>query len=156
MNWHEIFEYDNGVLRWKVRYKKNLIGSIAGIKTVNGNIVSFFGKAYKIRRIVWEMFNGEIPPDHCIIHLDGNNGNNKIENLKMVGKHEQNYKRNNRKVIGVYPVRTGYLSKISVNHQVIILGIFYREKDAAKAYDRALIKYGRFNAKSNFPLANYD
>ena len=156
MNWHEIFEYDNGVLRWKVAYKKNPIGSIAGIKTINGNIVSFFSKAYKIRRVVWEMFNGEIPPDHCIIHLDGNKYNNKIENLRMIERREQNFRITNKKFIGVYPTNSGYESKIMVDYQPIYLGVFSREENAARAYDKALIKYKRFRSKSNFPLESYD
>ncbi len=155
MNWHELFEYDDGKLKWKISCKKKLIGRIAGTREIGANTVRFGYKSYKIRRVVWEMFNGEIPPDYCVIHLDGDSFNDRIENLKLIKKNEKNARKNNRKFIGVYPNRYSYESRITINRQVIRLGNFAKEEDAAKAYDRALIKYGKFNAKFNFPLENY-
>ena len=39
---------------------------------------------YKLHRIVWETFNGEIPDGYEIDHIDGNKQNNVLSNLRCV------------------------------------------------------------------------
>lgn len=41
--------------------------------------------------LVWILHNGEVPDGHIIDHIDGNRGNNKIENLRCIPL-EKNYR----------------------------------------------------------------
>lgn len=64
------------------------------------NIQFFNGQKYKLHkneryyskwnrrlhREVWEYYNGEIPKDYHIHHVDGNTHNNNIENLNLIHK----------------------------------------------------------------------
>jgi hypothetical protein len=42
-----------------------------------------FYKYYLTYRIVWELFNGKIPPKMTVDHIDRDCSNNKIENLRL-------------------------------------------------------------------------
>lgn len=46
--------------------------------------VSYSGFLYKAHRIIWEMHHGDIPPNMVVDHIDGNRGNNRIDNLRLV------------------------------------------------------------------------
>ena len=46
------------------------------------------GKAQYIHRIVWEEWNGPIPPGYVIHHADGNTWNNCLENLVLMTRSE--------------------------------------------------------------------
>ena len=78
---HELFEYRDGELYWKVPRKKIRVGSIAGCITKEGyRRIKFFGKSVLAHRIVFFMFNGYLP--EAIDHIDRNPLNNRIENLR--------------------------------------------------------------------------
>lgn len=47
-------------------------------------------RLHKIHRIIWEIFNGDIPPKMTIDHIDGNSLNNNISNLRCVTQAENN------------------------------------------------------------------
>jgi hypothetical protein len=63
---------------------------LRGCRTANGyQVVSWTDgdgnqKYRKLHRIIWMMFNGEIPEGLDIDHIDGNRENNVITNLRMV------------------------------------------------------------------------
>lgn len=65
------------------------------------------GKYYFVHRIVWELFNGPIPKDMVIDHLDGNPWNNVIENLacKTRLQNSQNLKKNIRNKSGAVGIQ---------------------------------------------------
>lgn len=74
-------------------------GDIAGSFVVKSKskiparvVVGVKRKGYSAHRIIWQMFNGEIPQGMVIDHLDGNPWNNKIENLqcKTIRANNQN------------------------------------------------------------------
>lgn len=43
---------------------------------------------HSVHLLVWQTFKGEIPKGMVIDHIDGNRGNNKLENLRMVSQSE--------------------------------------------------------------------
>lgn len=113
MNWSDYFYYDETsptCLRWKIdiyggtKYSvKNIsIGDIAGNFASNPEETNFStcvklkNKTYKLQRVIWELFNGEIPEGMVIDHLDGNAWNNKISNLacKTTAANCRNRKKN--------------------------------------------------------------
>ena len=64
-----------------------------------------------------------------------------------------------RKYKGVYfithPVKRKFRSLIGINGKSIDLGTFFTEEEAAKAYDRAALKYHGEFARTNLPKENY-
>lgn len=44
-----------------------------------------------VARVVWSLFNGDIPDNSVIIHLDRDTTNNRIENLLMISRKSFNY-----------------------------------------------------------------
>ncbi len=93
-----------------------------------------------------------------IDHKDGNGLNNQKNNLRfctysqnIANKAKRNISKQNYK--GIEKRKTGitWQTKICVNQQIIYIGTFNDEISAAKAYDKAAIKYfGQF-AYLNFP-----
>ena len=100
VNWNEYLIYDptsRTGLRWKVdvlsgkhmatvKYK---VGDVAGGKTSTGYFtVMVKGHRTVAHRVIWEMLNGCIAGDTFIDHIDGNKGNNSIDNLRLVTQSE--------------------------------------------------------------------
>lgn len=48
--------------------------------------VKFKNKAVFVHRLIWVLFNGEIPDNMVIDHIDGDSSNNSIENLRCITK----------------------------------------------------------------------
>lgn len=91
-DWSKHFYYDPSIphgIRWNRFASNNRIkpGSPAGSKKLeegkNYYSVNCQYVAYPNHRIIWEMFNGEIPEGKVIDHIDGNPSNNCIENLNL-------------------------------------------------------------------------
>lgn len=92
MNWHEHYEYRDGVLYHKVkpcrRHDVN-IGDVAGRVAKNGyHYVVHKNRPYKRSRVIWEMFNGEIPDGFVIDHLNHNATDDRIDNLECKPRRE--------------------------------------------------------------------
>jgi hypothetical protein len=80
----EYFEYRNdGYLYWKKHQKGIKIGNKAGCKDNNYWRIGFKYKTCLLHRLVWIYFNGDIPLDMQIDHIDRNTSNNKIQNLRL-------------------------------------------------------------------------
>jgi len=156
INWHNHFDYRDGKLYCSYNSRGITLGKEAGSKTIRGHQIGLHGKLHYRSRCIWEMHNGKISEGYCISHINGNIFNDKIENLKMIKTSEVNVRRTRKNhFIGVYASHNEYRAEIRVNNQRIIIGTFKSAEEGAKAYDRALIKYGRLDAKSNFPLRSY-
>ena len=85
---NSIFEYKDGSLFYKKSCGTMKSGSKAGPSKPDGRIqVKVDGKLYLLHRIIFAMHNGYLP--EMVDHIDGNNTNNRIENLRAA-THEQN------------------------------------------------------------------
>lgn len=111
MNWNDIFEYRDGVLYWKIstsNKSRKKIGDVAGNQMNDGCImVQAFGKRMLAHRVVWEMHNGRITNGMHIDHLNHIRNDNRIENLRLVSRTENNRNKSLSKVnkTGVSGVR---------------------------------------------------
>lgn len=143
-------------LRWKVdRYsnkKKNKsAGDEAGcaVKTVDGNKsqyrVSLNSKGIGVHRIIWILFNGEIPDKMVVDHLNGDPYDNKINNLKLktIKHNSQNKKLHTKNITGVAGVTLFKTRKYEyVQSTVIVNGVTTRKfySILKLGYDLALKK----------------
>jgi len=51
---------------------------------------------YRLHRFIWEAFNGQIPTDMTIDHIDGDKVNNRLNNLQLLTRGENTSKSNQR------------------------------------------------------------
>ena len=79
---HQLFQYENGNLFWKVRPAYNVfVGDKAGHKTQNGYItINIDKKPYGAHRLIFLMYYGYLPK--IVDHIDHNRSNNVISNLR--------------------------------------------------------------------------
>lgn len=77
---------------------RSVLKDHAGAKNKHGYFeVNFLYKSHKAHRLIYEMFNGEIPEGYFIDHVDGNKANNNILNLRLV-THAVNAKNVNKRI----------------------------------------------------------
>ena len=92
MNWKDIFDYIDGNLYHKVKpCRRNDVnaGDIAGGVRPNGyHYVTYKNKFYKRSRVIWEVFNGDIPEGFVIDHVNHNTIDDRIENLECKERRE--------------------------------------------------------------------
>lgn len=92
IDWKQRVEYSEespSGLVWKTSGPNSTKGGSVGYIRTSKRGVSRWQtmigrKSYLCHRLVWELFNGEIPKDWTIDHLDQNPLNNKISNLRCV------------------------------------------------------------------------
>lgn len=96
IKWNDFVYYDETsptFLRWKIERRSGkggirlmkAVGEVAGYMNGDGYLsTKLFGSLYKNHRIVWCLFHNHIDHKLQIDHIDGDRGNNKIENLRLV------------------------------------------------------------------------
>lgn len=68
-------------------------------------------KELLVHRVVWEAFNGKIPPGYEINHKDENRLNNKLDNLELLTHRDNiNYGLHNKKQRYAQPKRKGVIA----------------------------------------------
>jgi hypothetical protein len=147
----EIFEhvkYDENSpsgLVWIKPKQGRRVGGIAGCKhKITGYwLIGFNGKIYFCHRVIYKIFNKINIQDTEIDHEDRNPDNNKIENLRIATRSEQNFNQGIRsnntsgiKGIHWHKRYNKWVARISVNGKRHHLGYFDDKYEA----ERAVIK----------------
>jgi hypothetical protein len=139
----EAFDYDSdtGKLTWRIKRANCAPGDAAGCPRDDGVLLVMLDyKLMKAHRLIWCWVFGEWPIE-AIDHKDGDNQNNRIENLRDVSTetNAQNRRKSSGRtgVLGVSPSRGKFAAYISVNNRTIGLGRFDRVEQAAEAYTAA-------------------
>lgn len=163
---HQCFEYlQDGSLIWKSRpaehfdtthghkcFSARSVGQIASEtikKGYNRVWLHHNGKrqCFMAHRIIWTMFNGEIPEGYIVDHKDTNSLDNKIKNLRLTQFHGNAYNKslNSNNSSGVKGISWSkekelWEAKIRVNSKRIRVGYFNSIASATLAIQNARIK----------------
>jgi hypothetical protein len=131
---HELFEYKDGELYWKVKPSKHsrtskVFAKAGHLKPNKYTTIGIDGKMYPLHRVVYKMFNGDF--DGFIDHIDGNPSNNKIENLRVAtpAQNQSNAKLRKDNTSGCKGVsfdksKNKWKVRLQVNNKPILLGNF--------------------------------
>lgn len=115
--------------------------------------VRLMGKEYRAHRVIWEMFYGSIPEGMLVDHIDRDVYNNRIENLRLATRQQNNANRGN--IPGKYNLPKGvtkngkrFRAKIYFMGQIHCLGTFDTPEEAGVAYTEAAeILNGEYTVK---------
>lgn len=151
----ELLEYnpETGIFIWKVSLNRHIkIGTRVGHLNQNGRrYIKFNKQRYFAHRLVWFYVYGEWP-EHEIDHRDGNPDNNRLDNLRLANRSEnqQNIKKyinNSSGYIGVSlnKDKKTWRARIAINKKEIHIGTFVNPLDAFEAYLSAKKKLHTFN-----------
>ena len=153
---------DDGELVWVEKYSKLspvALGSVAGTALRGGNkkyrAIHFMGQKILLHRAIWAVANGKWPDGH-IDHIDGDEKNNRLENLRDVTASQNSMNRKNRsdnasglKGARLRRNRDGspvWVSCIWIDGKSKHLGRFSSPEDAHAAYVSAAQKaFGEFH-----------
>ena len=112
-------------------------------------------KEYKVHRLVYQSFVGELDDSLVIDHIDGNRKNNHQSNLRQIHTRENT----NRAKAHPYGMgvsflksRNKYTATIGIEGKSYYLGVYNNCEDAANAYANALMDW---KEKGNLPRYNY-
>jgi hypothetical protein len=153
MDYNNLFTYKNGILYYKIDVAFMKVGDKAGTLRSDGYIGIYIQKKYHwAHRIIWTIFNGEIPEELFIDHIDGNRSNNLIENLRLCTTQENAYNRgkqsNNKsgyKGVSFHKQKQKWVAQIKLEGKNKFLGFFVNPEDAYEAYcAKAIEHYGEF------------
>ena len=149
---HELFEYKDGQLIWKIsRGGSAKKGSVAGRKVKqNYTQIEVDRKTYYLHRLVFIYHNGYCPK--ILDHIDGNPDNNKLENLReaTMSENQMNSKLNvnsstKMKNVNWNTEANKYRVELSVNGKNKFIGYYNDPELAELVAIEARDKYhGRF------------
>lgn len=141
----QLLRYDpqTGALSWIVpRRGPQRPSREAGSKRKDGYvIVSIDNRRYFAHRIAYAL-HYQKPPDGFIDHINGDPGDNRIENLRLVdswGNQQNRRCHRNGKTPGTFQGRNGsWIARIGIENRSLHLGTFATEAEAQQAYERAV------------------
>lgn len=139
-----------GRFRWRVRadmsaqWNGRYAGKVAGSLTSVGYIsIRLNNRPFQAHRLAWLLVHGSFPPD-TIDHINRNRTDNRIANLRLATRQENNRNRNVRSdntsgVTGVYwNKKLGkWAGSICTGGKRMHLGVFDTIEGARAAYDAA-------------------
>ena len=141
--------------KWSKDYKElKLTKSCYGYLVVDlCNSDKKIHKQFRVHRVIYNTFVGDIPKDFCIDHIDGDKINNNIENLRLCTNRQnsqfQNKKKNNPTgYVNIYLAEDRknfkYRVNITISKNEKILKSFLTLEEAIKFRDKI---YERYNIK---------
>ena len=141
----ELFEYEpeTGELTNKVRRSSRLPGSSAGTTRPDGyKLLGIDGKMYLLHRVVWAIHHNH-EPEGMLDHIDGNPGNNKIENLRLSNHSLNGANARKREVTttGAYKQKNKWCARGTVDGVHVYLGMHSSQEEAHQAYVRWHLSY---------------
>jgi hypothetical protein len=148
----ELLHYDpeTGVFTW-LRPTSNRVkrGAVAGYETDKGyKQIGLDRGLYLAHRLVWLYVHGCLPENH-IDHIDQDQQNNRITNLRDVSNQDncKNQKKRPTNKSGITGVRWNkdckkWQANITINGKQTHLGLFDSIEGAASARKRADVKHG--------------
>ena len=118
------------------------------------------GTAFMEHRLIYKMITGVDPLWKRVDHVDGDRGNNRIENLRLASASEnacnRQLRNNSSGVTGVYLIKTTgkWQARIKVDGSNISLGVFDCREEAVKArHDAEDQYYGEFSYRASQAIA---
>ena len=149
---HQIFEYRNGGLFWKINKQKIQAGNKAGTVSYSRPYVriTLNGKKYQEHRLVFLMFNGFLPKQ--LDHINGLKNDNRIENLRICTQSQNQFNikpKNLCKNVSVYKKTGKWQVQLKINQKTIHFGYFddleLADLVAHEARDKYHGKFARHN-----------
>jgi hypothetical protein len=142
---HDLFEYADGKLFWRVNRGCVHAGDEAGTLQKTGAAknriyITVDGKKYLLHRVIWFLHHNEVP--EFLDHIDGDPLNNKIENLRPATKAQNAMNRKVRSdsltgVKGIMKKGKKFGASIYLNNKPVYLGTFETAELAKVAYVQA-------------------
>ena len=149
--WARLFTYDEktGEIRNKVhRNARSKAGEKVGWVSQGYLVTTIRKKKHRVHRIVWEMHRGPIPSGMEIDHINRNRRDNRIENMRLANRHEQNLNLSPRQsgsgVTGVVFNKKDkrWQAQIGFKKKHIYLGQFLTQEAAISARRKAESQLG--------------
>ena len=152
----EYFDYDpiTGHLTWRTKKhsRKVIVGNRAGsISTKNRHrVLRFMGQLYAEHRVIWLHYYGKWPQGH-IDHINHDEQDNRIENLRDVTQAENNMNNSKRKdnstgYTGVWVnklnSRKKYMAELNLRGQRLHYSSHYTLEEAIEARKKAEKDFG--------------
>lgn len=145
----ERVRYENGHVFWVKPNAQKFAGTEVGRKDMYGYLrIHTAKRMVSVHRLIFFMHHGWLP--ELVDHIDGNNSNNLIENLRPATRlgNSRNCKiskMNKTGIKGVYPAGKKWIASIRINKKITHLGTFPDIFSAACARRSAEIQhYGEF------------
>lgn len=148
---HDLFEYrEDGNLIWKVSSNRKVkIGDVAGSwNNLGYKRTRIENKEYGVHRLIFLYHHGYLTPGMEIDHIDGNPGNNRIDNLREATRSQNmlNGKIPSNNTSGVKGVswdksNSKWRAVIRVKGKNTILGRYTTLEEAAEVVKEAREKY---------------
>lgn len=150
---HKTFVYrKNGKLHRKQNGELQIEPSEL-LNQTNGYYYTFFmGSNRLTSRLIYMYHYGEIPKGLLVDHINQDKKDNRIENLRLVTKQENEF---NSKAKGYYYAKEGercgnvWRATIRINNKQINLGHYKTEDKAREAYLSAKEKYHKIEERTN-------
>lgn len=157
--WSDILEYDEtspSLLRWKATLSnRRIAGSVAGTLTNHGYWRTSIGRRFYLNhRIVWEIFNGTIPENKEIDHISTDRTDNRIINLRIVDRTQNNCNSNTRtdntsgvKGLSWSRSRSKWLARVWFRHKLVLNKYFTDKSAAVQSIKTARVDYHKAHGR---------
>lgn len=158
-NVRDIFDYCDGQLIWKQKVADKVrVGAVAGAVRCGRRSVSVHNDRYLCSRVVW-LWHHLAWPNGQIDHIDRDQLNNRIENLRDVSCSVNLLNRRVKSRLGfegVSETQYGFVAKIQLRTNQEYLGFFQSPEEAHKAFSEAHVRVHGVNSRYHPEHPNYE